>query len=83
MMAAGSVTDRGMNQEHRDRLAWIDRELAALDAQCLRRRLAVRTGPQAAQLVIDGRQMVNFGSNDYLALAADPRLAAAVAEAAG
>jgi 8-amino-7-oxononanoate synthase len=65
-----------------DRLGWIDRELDALDAQGLRRRLAIRSGPQAARLVIDGRELVNFGSNDYLALAADPRLSAAVAEAA-
>jgi len=66
-----------------DRLGWIDRELDTLDAQGLRRRLAIRSGPQAARLVIDGRELVNFGSNDYLALAADPRLSAAVAEAAG
>ena len=72
-----------MNEKPPDRLAWIDRELAALDAQGLRRRLAIRTGRQAARLVIDGRELVNFGSNDYLALAADPRLVTAVAEAAG
>lgn len=72
-----------MNDKSRDRLGWIDRELAALDEQGLRRRLAMRTGPQAARVVIDGKELVNFGSNDYLALAADPRLAAAVAEAAG
>ena len=63
-------------------LAWIDRELAALDQCGLRRRLLSRTGPQAARLVVDGRELIHFGSNDYLALAADPRLAAAVAEAA-
>lgn len=71
-----------MNQEPPDRLAWIDREFAALDARGLRRRRAVRTGRQAARAVIDGRELVNFGSNDYLSLAADPRLAAAVADAA-
>jgi 8-amino-7-oxononanoate synthase len=59
-------------------LAWIDRELAGLDRQDLRRRLATRAGAQAARLTIDGRELVNFGSNDYLALAADPRLRNAV-----
>lgn len=71
-----------MKEKPHDRLAWIGRELAALDGHRLRRRLSVRAGPQAARLVIDGRELINFGSNDYLALAADPRLAAAVAEAA-
>ena len=70
-----------MSEKDRDRLGWIDRELAALEARGLRRRLVGRSGPQAARLVIDGKELVNFGSNDYLALAADPRLAAAVAEA--
>jgi 8-amino-7-oxononanoate synthase len=65
-----------------DRLAWIDRQLAALEREGLRRRLALRTGPQAARLVVDGRELVNFGSNDYLGLAADPRLVAALVEAA-
>ncbi len=32
-------------------------------------------------MVLDGREVIHFGSNDYLALAADPRLAAAVTEA--
>jgi len=62
-------------------LAWLDRELADLDRQGLRRRLQTREGPQGARVVLDGRELVNFGSNDYLGLAADPRLATA-AEAA-
>ena len=62
-------------------LGWIDAELAALEHQGLRRRLSTRSSPQSPQMVIDGRELVNFGSNDYLGLAADPRLAAAVAQA--
>ena len=72
-----------MNHNTDHPLDWIDRELAELELSGLRRRLATRQGPQAARVVIDGRDLVNFGSNDYLALAADPRLAAAAAEAAG
>jgi 8-amino-7-oxononanoate synthase len=63
-------------------LGWIDRELAELKQSGLRRRLATRQGPQAARIALDGRDLLNFGSNDYLALAADPRLAAAAAVAA-
>jgi 8-amino-7-oxononanoate synthase len=62
-------------------LAWIDEELVALERRQLRRRLQMREGPQSARLVLDGQTLVNFGSNDYLALAADPRLTRAVADA--
>lgn len=62
-------------------LAWIVDELATLDQHGLRRRLSARSGGQTCQIVIDGRELVNFGSNDYLGLAADPRLAHAVVEA--
>jgi len=63
------------------RSAWIEAELAALDGQGLRRRLATREGAQGDRLVFDGCDLINFGSNDYLGLAADPRLAAAAVEA--
>ncbi|MHC4398099.1 MAG: 8-amino-7-oxononanoate synthase [Planctomycetota bacterium] len=62
-------------------LAWIDRELAALEGRRLLRRLANRAGPQTARLSIDGRRLIQFASNDYLGLAADPRLARAAAAA--
>ncbi len=61
----------------RDPLAWIDDELAQLDAQSLRRSLIVREGPQRATIRVGGREYVNFAANDYLALAGDPRLAEA------
>lgn len=61
-------------------LHWIDDELNTLETLGLRRTLRSREGAQGAQVVIDGRTFVNFGSNDYLDLANDPRLADAVAE---
>jgi len=62
-------------------LSWISDELASLDGAGLRRRLGARQGGQAAKIVLSGQELVNFGSNDYLALAADPRLAAAATAA--
>jgi 8-amino-7-oxononanoate synthase len=55
-------------------LRWIDDALGELDRTGLRRRLAVREGSQSARVVLDGRELINFGSNDYLGLAADQRL---------
>jgi 8-amino-7-oxononanoate synthase len=63
--------------DHSDPLAWIDDKLRTLDARSLRRRPTVRESAQGAEIVVDGRRLVNFGSNDYLNLAADPRLTAA------
>jgi len=63
-------------------LGWIDTELDQLDRQTLLRRLTDRNGAQGAAISLAGRTLVNFGSNDYLNLSADPRLAHAAAEAA-
>ncbi|HTU25758.1 MAG TPA: 8-amino-7-oxononanoate synthase [Pirellulales bacterium] len=65
-----------------DPLAWIADEMIALELQGLRRRLTRRDGPQGATIAGDGRQLVNFASNDYLGLAADRRLIAAAHAAA-
>jgi 8-amino-7-oxononanoate synthase len=64
-----------------DRLAWIERELEALACQGLLRTRRLRSGPQAAEMLIEGQPVVNFGSNDYLGLANDPRLIRAASRA--
>ena len=65
-----------------DPLSWLDDELSQLDAQHMRRHSFTHAGPQGATIVLDGETLVNFGANDYLGLAADPRLSAAAARAA-
>lgn len=62
-------------------LDWLDHELSALTEGDLLRRLVTHDGPQATALSVAGRKYINFGSNDYLGLAADPRLAAAARQA--
>ncbi len=44
----------------------------------LYRRRRVADGPQGPERVVDGRRLLSFCSNDYLGLAGDPRLAAAM-----
>jgi 8-amino-7-oxononanoate synthase len=63
-------------------LAWIPEQLDQLDERQLRRALRTRASSQSAIITSAGRQLVNFGSNDYLDLASDQRLIDAVCEAA-
>ncbi len=46
------------------------------------RRRRVRQGPATPWLTLDGRRLLAFASNDYLGLAADPRLGQAMAQVA-
>lgn len=62
-------------------LAWIDDELQKLDRDHLlrlRREISPLAGPRCR---VDGRELVNFASNDYLNLAGDPRVVAAAQRA--
>jgi 8-amino-7-oxononanoate synthase len=56
--------------------------LAALEAQGLLRHRRIVRGPLRPRVAVGGRELLCFGSNDYLGLAADPRLVAAACEGA-
>ena len=64
-----------------DPLAWIDDELQRLAGRGLWRQRVLRVGPQGPVIELDGRRLVNFGSNDYLGLAAELSAAAPQADA--
>ena len=57
-----------------DPLSFLSDELAGLEAQGLYRRLRVLDDRQAARTVIDGRDVINLSSNNYLGLTTHPRL---------
>lgn len=57
-------------------------DLAALDARGLKRQRRLLESPQSAHVMVDGREAVAFCSNDYLGLAAEPRLVTAACEGA-
>ena len=61
----------------------LDYSLHELDALGLRRELRVIEEINGTRMTIDGRELQNFSSNDYLGLASHPSLVEAMAEAAG
>ena len=68
-----------------DRVPLLDRareRLADLDAGQLRRRLVELEGPTGPTVIVGGRELICLASNDYLGLARDPSIAAAVADGA-
>lgn len=61
---------------------WLTGALTDLEQRGLRRTLAERsTAQRGDRVVLDGRELINFGSNDYLGLADDPRVVAAARRA--
>ncbi|HLN85039.1 MAG TPA: 8-amino-7-oxononanoate synthase, partial [Candidatus Limnocylindrales bacterium] len=60
---------------------FIEKELQRLKDDGLYRRLRRVEGAQDATLILDGRDVINFSSNNYLGIANHPALAAAAREA--
>jgi len=63
------------------RTQWIADELEALRQSGLFTHIRTLSSPQGAWLVVDGQQVLNFCSNNYLGLASHPRLAEAAKQA--
>jgi glycine C-acetyltransferase len=63
------------------RLDWIQHELDILKEARLYNRIRTIASPQGAWLVVDGKRVLNFCSNNYLGLANHPRLVEAARSA--
>lgn len=63
-------------------LEWIGDVLGEIRRDGLWRQLRTVDSPPGPEIVVDGRRVLQFASNDYLSLAADPRLAEAAGAAA-
>jgi 8-amino-7-oxononanoate synthase len=65
-------------------MQWISENLNQLEQADQLRRLRVRQSPHVAGMIqLDGQQLIDFSSNDYLSLSSDSRLVESVRHAAG
>jgi glycine C-acetyltransferase len=63
------------------KLEWIEKELQALKEAGFYNRIRTLSSPQGAWLVVDGRRVLNFCSNNYLGLANHPHILQAARQA--
>ncbi len=64
-----------------NKLQWIQDELQKLRDDGLYNRIRTLSSPQGAWLVVDGKRVLNFCSNNYLGMANHPHIVQAVQEA--
>jgi len=64
-----------------DKLQWIQDEIQKLKDDGLYNRIRTLSSPQGAWLVVDGKRVLNFCSNNYLGLANHPVIVKAAQEA--
>ena len=65
----------------KDKLAFIDEDVANLKEQGLLINIRTMESPADAWMVVDGKRVLNLCTNNYLGLANDPRLKQAAIEA--
>jgi glycine C-acetyltransferase len=65
-----------------DQLKWIQEELDQLKSAGLFNTIRTINSPQGAWLVVDGKKVLNFCSNNYLGLGNNPEMIAAMKKAA-
>ena len=73
-----SQVDR--NDARRVEPRWLRADLARLEGAGLRRQRRAIEKRAPGKITVEGREYVDFASNDYLGLATDPRVARAVSE---
>jgi len=62
------------------KLDWVTQELAGLKEQGLYNNIRTLSSPQGAWLTVDGKNVLNFCSNNYLGLANHPKIVEAARE---
>lgn len=75
------LTKRGIHMSNIHELNYLKENLEALKADGVYRKLPVLEGPNEAEVILNGKQVINLSSNNYLGFANHPRLKAAAIQA--
>jgi glycine C-acetyltransferase len=79
-MPSGIYLNCAQEEKMGNRFKWMEQELDSLKQAGLYNRIRILSSPQGPWLVVDGKSVLNFCSNNYLGLANHPRLVKAVQE---